>query len=71
MARELSNLKNKQMKKIAKILIGFTLTLFALAMTVPSKATASCPNAYDVTYPSKFCDPQGFGSCTRQCPGNP
>lgn len=59
------------MKKTAKILVGFALTLFTLAMTVPSTATASCPNAYDVTYPSKFCDPQGFGSCTRQCPGNP
>lgn len=43
-------------------LFGLSLALFA----IPTKADAQCNN-YDVTYPSKYCDPMGSGSCTRIC----
>ncbi|TDQ16298.1 hypothetical protein DFQ04_2415 [Algoriphagus boseongensis] len=57
------------MKNVKKILFASIFGL-GLAMFLPiQKADAACPTAYDVTYPSKYCDPQGFGSCTRLCPG--
>jgi hypothetical protein len=72
LARELSQNQNfKKMKKPGKILIGLSLSLMIGTILIPSKAEASCPNAYDVTYPSVYCDPAGYGSCIKKCPGNP
>ena len=57
------------MKLLKKITFAGLFT-FGMAFFIPTpQAEAACDNAYDVTYPSRYCDPQGFGSRTRKCPG--
>jgi hypothetical protein len=57
------------MRNLKKLLLTSAFGLGLALFGSPPKADAACVNAYDVTYPSKFCDPQGFGSCARRCPG--
>ncbi len=55
-----------------KLILSFSIAIFFGAFLVSTNSSAvGCPNSYDVTYPSKYCDPQGEGSCTRLCPGDP
>lgn len=58
-----------QHENLKKLLLTSAFGLGLIFFMSPTKADAACVNAYDVTYPSKFCDPQGFGSCARKCPG--
>ncbi|KPQ19826.1 MAG: hypothetical protein HLUCCX10_01410 [Algoriphagus marincola HL-49] len=48
------------MTLLQKITIAGLFT-FGMAFFIPTpQAEAACDNAYDVTYPSRYCDPQGF-----------
>jgi len=51
---------SKNMTLLQKITIAGLFT-FGMAFFIPTpQAEAACDNAYDVTYPSRYCDPQGF-----------
>lgn len=58
------------MKNIKKILLTSLFGLGLALFSISQKADAACTDYYDVTYPSQYCGPQGFGSCTRSCPGD-
>ncbi len=59
------------MKNLKKVFFGCFFGLVIALFALPEKADAACtkPGYYDVTYPSRYCDPQGIGSCLdRECP---
>lgn len=59
------------MKSFKKIIFGCALGFGIAFFAIPERAEAECtkPGYYGVTYPSKYCDPQGIGSCLdRECP---
>lgn len=68
--RFFQNFTSIEMKQLKKVFFATTLCIGLAFFLTPSQVDAACDNAYDVTYPSRFCDPQGFGSCARLCPGD-
>lgn len=47
-----------------KLILTLSFVAFMGAFFVTSEVDPRCG---DPTYPSKYCDPQGFDSCTRIC----